>query len=430
MDRHDAAAARGKQAVVRVRALSSSGAGVADLPEGLVAFVHRTAPGDEARVRVTRRHRRWAQARLEEVLQPAPTRVDPPCPLYDRCGGCTMQHMAYDEQLRWKGRFVADALQRIGHLDVEEPDVRASQHAFHYRNRLTFTLRRLRAGRVVAGFHALDEPAWVVDVHGECLLPEEPVGQAWQALRAAWGPEARHLPSGGNLRLTLRSGTGGVSLLVDGGSRGWEATELASLDALTDIWHRPEDAERPYRVVGTPMKELWGGEILPVAGGVFLQVNREAAEVLREYVLDEVGSEGGEAVDAYCGVGFYGRDLARRGWRVTGIEMDAGACATARHDAPPGLDIVEGPVERHLSEALPADLVLLNPPRTGLDALIPPLLVERPVRRIVYVSCDPATLARDAARLSAGYDLSAIHAFDLFPQTPHVETVARFDRTI
>jgi len=337
--------------------------------------------------------------------------------------------VTYDEQLRWKSRFVADALQRIGHLEVEEPEVRPSPHTFHYRNRLTFALRRLRGGRVVAGFHGLDEPAWIVDVHGECLLPEEPVGRAWQALRAAWGPGARHLPSGGSLRLTLRAAADGVSLLVEGGSGAWEATELASLDALTDIWHRPDGVERPHRVVGTPVKDLWGGEVLPVSGGTFLQVNREAAELLREHVLDVVGSEGGEAVDAYCGVGFYGRELARRGWKVTGIEMDAEACDTARHDAPAGLDIVQGAVERHLPELLPADLALLNPPRTGLHESIPPLLLERPVRRIVYVSCDPATLARDAARLHPSYDLAAIHAFDLFPQTPHVETVARFERS-
>ncbi len=415
-----------ERAVVHVRALASSGAGVADLPDGPVAFVHRTAPGDDIRIQVAHRHRRWAQGRLEEVLHPAPERVDPPCPLYDRCGGCALQHLAYTEQLRWKGRFVADALRRIGHVVVDEPEVSASPSPLHYRNRLTFTLRRLRGGRVVAGFHELHEPARVIDVRGECLLAEAPIMRAWTGLRTAWGPGARHLPSGGRLRLTLRGAAGGVSLLVEGGGSGWDAAEISPLDLVAGIWHRPDDETRAHRVAGEDVEELWGGETLPIGAGAFLQVNREASDLLRDHVIELAGSDAGRAVDGYCGVGFYGRELARRGWTVTGIELDEEACAAARHEAPKGLGIVQGPVEEHLAETLPADLVLLNPPRAGLHESIPPLLIERPVGHLVYVSCDPATLARDAARLAPAYELAAMRAFDLFPQTPHVETVVRF----
>jgi len=132
----------------------------------------------------------------------------------------------------------------------------------------------------------------------------------------------------------------------------------------------------------------------------------------------------GQAVDAYCGIGVYGRALARQGWRVQGIELDADACAGARHGAPAGFTVREGRVEEHLSDALPADLVVLNPPRAGLDERIPPVLTRHRPGRIVYVSCDPATLARDVGRLRGAYSVTGLSSFDLFPQTSHVETVA------
>lgn len=415
----------GASAVVGVRALASSGAGIANLPTGTVAFVHRTAPGDEARVRVEHAHRRWSEARLEEVLRPGPGRSVPPCGLYDRCGGCALQHLEYEEQLRWKGRFVADALERIGHLAVEAPTVVPSPHTFGYRNRLTFTLRRLRGGRVVAGFHALGRPGHVVDVHDECLLPEAPIARAWIRLREAWGPGARHLPAGGKLRLTLRSAAGGVTLLVQGGAPGWDAAEIATVSEIAAIRHQPDADASERLVAGADVEEEWGDASFPLSGAAFVQVNREAAELLARHVVSEAG-KGEHAVDAYCGVGVYGRALAARGWRVTGIERDPAACRAAAYEAPDGVRIVEGAVEDRLASALPADLVVLNPPRTGLHARVPEILVERPAGALLYVSCDPATLARDAGHLAEAYELLDLRSFDLFPQTPHVETVARF----
>ena len=160
---------------VTVRAVAAGGAGVADLPDGRVAFVQRTAPGDRARVRVSASKRSWARATLVELLAPGPGRRPPPCPFYGRCGGCTLEHLEYSEQLRWKARMVADALKRIGRVTVDPPVVEPSPREFRYRNRVTFTLRRLRgtAGGVVAGFHEMDEPDRVVDVTGACMLPEE-----------------------------------------------------------------------------------------------------------------------------------------------------------------------------------------------------------------------------------------------------------------
>jgi 23S rRNA (uracil1939-C5)-methyltransferase len=421
----------GDEVRVRVRALASGGAGVADLPDGRVVFVHRTAPGDEVSIRVHRVRPRWARGTLVRVEAPGPERRMAPCPLYGSCGGCTLQHLIYGAQLAWKSRFVADALGRIGGVDVDPPPVAPSPVERGYRNRVSFTLRRLGRGRVVAGFHALEQAERLVDVRDECLLPETPLLWAWSSLRDAWGSGAGRLPPGPELRVTLRTLTGGVGVLVAGGPPGWDPGDL--LDAILGgraLWHQPEGGA-PRLVSGEATDEVWAGERVPVGGRAFLQVNRGAAGPLTELVLRrarEVGTTGARAVDAYCGVGIFGRSLAREGWAVAGIELDAEACAAARHQAPPGFDVVEGRVEDRLSACLPAELVILNPPRTGLDHRVPAVLRGRAAARVVYVSCDPATLARDAARLSPDYALGDVRCFDLFPQTAHVETVAVFSR--
>ncbi|MFW6198930.1 MAG: class I SAM-dependent RNA methyltransferase [Gemmatimonadota bacterium] len=194
------------------------------------------------------------------------------------------------------------------------------------------------------------------------------------------------------------------------------------------VWRMDEGGSR--RVVGPEvLTEDMLGEGVEIRGTAFLQVNRKAGEALQLRLLDLIGDPADlRIVEAYCGVGMVGRRLARKGARVTGIEMDGEAVRGARAGAPAGQEIVEGRVEEHLSHTLPADLVLLNPPRTGLHESIPGRLAEEPPPRIVYVSCDSATLARDLARLSAGYEIRTLEAFDLFPQTAHVEVVVDLAR--
>lgn len=410
---------------VSVRALASSGAGVAELPDGRVVFVPRTAPGDTADVEVVKKRSSWATARLHTLRERGETRQEAPCPLYSVCGGCALQHMEYEAQLRWKGQWVADALERIGNVEVEVPDVVPSPRPFHYRNRVTFTLRRLRGGRVVGGFHHLERSGHVVDVDDECLLPEKPIVEVWTALRSAWGGGAHRLPDGGRLRLVLRNAADGVVLLVQGGDEGWRGGGLLEdVAGLAAVWHQPDPDTPAHRVAGEDVEEVWGPDRYRLRGDAFLQVNREAARAVYAHVLEEAGAGPGAAVDAYCGVGVYGRELARRGWRVTGVELAPSAAASAAEDAPDGFDLLRGKVEDHLPETLPADLVILNPPRAGLHDDVPPALLAAPPPRIVYVSCDPATLARDVKRLSVGYEVAGVVAFDLFPQTAHVETVA------
>lgn len=416
----------GRTETVGIRALASGGAGVGELADGRVVFVERTAPGDEGEVEVLKEKSTWAKARLVRLDEAGPGRVDAPCPLYDRCGGCAVQHLAYEEQLRWKGRWVLDALERIGGLEgVEEPEVVPSPRELHYRDRLSFTLKRLRSGRVVAGFHELYDPHRVLDVHDECLLAEPPVVETWASLRDAWDGGARRLPDGGRLRLTLRKvAEDGVALLVEGGDAGWGGGGLLEdVPGLVDVWHHPADADEAVRVDGPAGPGPEDG----VRPGAFTQVNAEVAPWLRDHVVDQLDGDG-PVVDAYCGVGLYGHRLAEAGRPVTGIELDPAAAASARRGAPEGFTLVEGAVEDRLAEALPAEALILNPPRTGLHDDLPELLRERGPDRVVYVSCDAATLARDLKRLGDAYTLVGLRSFDLFPQTAHVETVAVLER--
>jgi 23S rRNA (uracil1939-C5)-methyltransferase len=415
---------------VEVTGIAGGGAGVGRLPDGRVTFVHRTAPGERVEVEVVESKPRWTRSRLVRVLRPSPVRREAPCPYYGRCGGCTLQHMQYPAQLDAKGTIALDALQRIGGLDVPVTEVVPSPSEFGYRNRVTFTVRRGQQG-LVAGFRALEDPDTVVDVGAECLLPEPAVIQAWAALRAVWGPEARRLPSGEELRVTVRAtASGGVTLGVEGGYAPGRARELLdAVPGLVSVWHRPEGGRSFELLAGRAgLREEWGGESVELDADVFLQVNRQAAAELERHVLTRVqASEPGRVVDAYCGVGLYARQLQREGVAVIGIEVHGGAVRQAERALPEGR-FLEGRVEDLLPEALPADIVILNPPRTGLAAPVPDQLAEAPPGRIVYVSCDPATLARDLERLESSHRVVGLRAFDLFPQTAHVETVVELER--
>lgn len=412
---------------VRIDSIAAGGEGVGRLPDGRVAFVHRTAPGDLAEVALVERKERWARGRLLRVLEPSPERREAPCPFYARCGGCTLEHLPYDAQLRAKARIVADALTRIGGIPVEAPEVVPSPAEFRYRNRVSFALRRAEHGRVEAGFHALGAPDEIVDLGGACLLPEEPVARVWDALRAAWGPDARRLPSGERLRLTLRaSAQGEVSLLVEGGySPGRPEELIEAVPGLVSIWHQRRDASAEL-IAGAPgLPETWGDETVELSGAAFLQVNRGAAALLEAHVAGLAGEVAGlRVVDAYCGVGFHARRFARAGATVVGIELDPQALDEAARAAPEGARFVQGPVEERIRAELPADLVVLNPPRAGVHADVVDALAAMPAERVIYISCNPATLARDLKRMTGVYRLERVRAFDLFPQTAHVETVA------
>jgi 23S rRNA (uracil1939-C5)-methyltransferase len=418
--------------VVEITGIAAGGAGVGRLPDGRVTFVQRTAVGDRAEVRVVEEKARWTRAELLGVVTPSADRRAPPCPHYVAgCGSCTLEHVRYDAQLRAKSRMVGDALRRIGKLDAADPPVVASPREFRYRNRVTFTLRRGRDG-VVAGFREVEQPDRLVDVTEACLLPEDALAEVWGALRRNWGASASRLPSGDELRLTLRATESGeVSLAVDGGhAPGRPAELMAAAPRLRAVWHRPP-GKRHFRLLAgaETLIDHWADEEVELSGDVFTQVNRSAAVLLEDHVMERIrAGSPTHVLDAYCGIGLYARRLVREGFEVTGIELHPDAVAEARRAAPEAR-VLEGRVEVRLLEALPADGAILNPPRAGLDGAVPPALGRTGPRRVVYVSCDPATLARDLGRLQESYRVVDVTCFDLFPQTSHVETVAELERS-
>lgn len=420
---------------IRIEGVAASGAGVGRLADGRAIFVHRSAPGEIVEATIREEKKRWARGELLRVIEPSPQRRTAPCPHYDRCGGCTLEHLEYGAQLRAKHAIVAETLRRIGGIGIDDgglhlPPVVPSPSEFQYRNRVSFTLLRLGGDRVVVGFHEIERPGRIVDITGECLLPEPAIATAWDRIRAEWGRGAHRLPSGRRLRLTLRATLmGEVALTIEGGyGPGRPAELLERVPELTAVWHRPgsKRADRPPHLLAgkETITERWGAEEIGVRGTAFLQVNRGAAELLEAHLLELIGDPAGlRIVDAYAGIGLRVRHLARKGAEVVGIELDPTATEIAREGAPPNAEFVEGRVEEHLADHLQADLVVLNPPRTGLDEVVPELLRGAPPRRLIYVSCDPATLARDLRRLGDRFRIGSMMSFDLFPQTAHLETV-------
>jgi 23S rRNA (uracil1939-C5)-methyltransferase len=400
---------------VEVKSIAAGGDGVARA-NGLVVFVPRSAPGDRATVRVTTTGR-FARGQIETLLEPSPLRVEPPCPHYtiDRCGGCQIQHMRYDAQLSAKQQIVRDALERIGKRRVSLPSITPSPSEWRYRQKLTLALRR-RGPRWIAGLHPYDDPVSVFDLR-DCPITDKRVVDTWREIMSA----SDYLPDTRALRGFVRTVGTGMSFVLEGGSSWPGAGEFFEhVPSLTALWWEPE--KRPRQLVA---ERADPAEPVGRASASFSQVNESVADELRAYVLALVAEHAPRTVvDAYAGVGDTAAAIARSGARVTAIELDRDASRWSARVLPAGSRAICGLVEELLATALPSDLVVLNPPRGGVEEPVTAALsaVARPPRAVIYVSCNPATLARDVARLPT-YRIRSLRLFDMFPQTAHVETV-------
>lgn len=418
-----------------VESVAHGGDGVAREESGRVVFVPRTAPGDRVLAELREERGSWARAVPVEILEPGPGRQKPPCPFYEGCGGCQLQHLERETELRAKRRAVRDALERIGGLaGVEVPAPVTAGPPFGYRNRVTFTLRR-DGEEVRAGYHRWDDPERLIDVD-DCPLAERPVRDAWKALRAEWGQGAERLPAGRELRLTLRaSADGDVALLAAGGG-GEPGDPRAVAEAVPGLacYHwRPEGKGRRRLAGAERLPERWQGMELEVGPESFLQVNREVARRMEAYVddlLEEV--RGLRVLDLYAGLGLRALRWALEGARASACELNREAVEDGRRAARErgvSFPFRAGRVEDELRRLLPADLIVVNPPRAGLSEAAARGLKESGAAGAVYVSCDPATLARDVKRLEPAWSVTSVQPFDAFPQTAHVETVVSLRRT-
>ena len=414
-----------ESATVTIERIAAGGDGIAR-HDGMVVFVPRAVPGDVVSVSLVRQ-RTFARGRILEQLTASPDREPAPCPHYngDRCGGCQLQGLQYPAQLAIKGELVRDALVRIGKQDVDVVQVTGSPSAWRYRNTLTLAMQRdrLRPSGWMAGMHVAGDPSQLFELK-ECLLAMPEVMDGWHRLMVV----AENLPRSTSLRVTVRQlSSGGLALTVEGGAQ-WKQSAIEQIvqgvPDLRAIWWVRDDEVRALRFDRRTVQE---------AGSSFAQVNPAVAAMLRDYVVTQVEAlHPDSVVDAYAGSGTLSSMLRRDGRRITAIELDQEASAVAgtvlRDD--PLSRVLTGRVEHLLPHGLPATVVVLNPPRAGVDATVPPMIAAptAEVRRVVYVSCDPATLARDINRLGAGWRVTAVQSFDMFPQTSHVETVCTIDR--
>lgn len=399
---------------LRIDSIAAGGDGVGR-HDGMVVFVPRTAPGDSARV-CADRHDRLMRGRMLELLAASPVRADPTCEHYtlDHCGGCQLQHLSYGAQLDAKASIIRDAITRIGRVDFAKPAVTPSDEPWRYRRKLTLTLRR-RDGHWIAGLHRYDVPDEVFHLR-DCPITDEGVVSAWRAIMA----RQTLLPDATQLRGAVRSVDGGFSFLLEGGTAWRSHAELfAAVPLLAELWWKPE---------GRTRRRLHSrAGALDVAGASFAQVNPGVAAKLREWVLTLASARHpATAVDAYAGTGDVAVALAAAGARVAAIEIDRDAARVCAARLPAGSRSIAARVEDALAAVLPAEVVVVNPPRAGLHPRATDVLAQTPdiTRALIYVSCNPATLARDVRRLvDAGYRIESLRGFDMFPQTAHVETV-------
>lgn len=402
---------------VRILRLATGGDGVGRLEDGRAVFVPRTAPGDLVEIAQVRAHRRYAHARSSRVLEPSADRIQPRCPHYvhDDCGGCQLQHLDSAAQREARRGFVGDALRRIARLDLVDPEIVPAGEEFEYRTKITLAVDQ---GGQRIGLHPLDRPDRVFDLV-RCHITTSELMALWdhvRALRRLLPPALRQLV------LRLDRGGGLHLVLVLGGTEPWDGAEafrreLRAQGSDPTVWLQPE-----------------GGEAAAVDGGtgrfpatVFEQVHPAMGDKVRAFALAALGEVQGHHVwDLYAGIGETTSALVLAGASVESVEADRRAVAEAEARGPAAERHV-GRVERILERLRPPSLVITNPPRTGMDERVAAELERRSPKRIVYISCDPATLARDLTRMP-GFRLVTAVAFDLFPQTAHVETVAVLDR--
>ena len=446
----------GEELELQIDSLAYGGNGVGRL-NGFVVFVRGALPGDRVRAKVTKVKRGFAEAAAQAVLEPSAHRVEAPCPHFGVCGGCRFQSLDYDVQVAAKEQQVRDALIRIGRIEAPplDPIVPAAS-LYHYRNKLEYSFTGTEEG-VGLGFHRAGRWDEVISID-VCLLTTA-LGNAIREAVRDWAREER-LPAydqatgEGYLRhLVVREGrnTGEalVVLVTAPGERfetGYFVDVLRRFPEVRSIHWAINDT--PAERTSLPGELLWGEEAIEerilglrfrVRPNAFLQTNTEMAEQLYELVRAAAELRGDERVfDLYCGTGTIGLSLAAQAREIWGLEISEESVACAIENAE--LNGIENAsffagnvgqsIEELVEEAGAPDLVVVDPPRAGLAGKALRRLGALGAPRVVYVSCNPTTLASDVKvlRQDFGYELRSCRAVDMFPHTPHVESVSLLER--
>jgi 23S rRNA (uracil1939-C5)-methyltransferase len=402
---------------VRLDKLVYGGDALGRLPDGRAAFVPFGLPGETVNAKLVDEKSSRVRLELVEVLEPSSERIAPRCRHFGMCGGCQYQHLSYQSQLQWKRDILCDQLRRIGKIQAPPVEaVVASSSEWNYRNHIQFHLTQ--AGKL--GYVGTNDQD-VIPI-SECHLPEERLNTLWPGLEFDTG---LHLE-----RVSLRAGLEGESMLVLESSHP-EPPEL-ELEASLSVVH----------LTGGDLVVMAGDDhirislkerIFRVSAASFFQVNTGMTGRMVEHLLDCLPvTSGTTLLDVYCGVGLFSAFFAGRVGRLVGIEVSPSACEdyAANLDEFENVELYEAPAEMVLPGLeLRPEIVILDPPRAGLEKhVLEALLVSQP-ERIAYVSCDPATLGRDLARfIAGGYRLVQVTPFDLFPQTYSIESISILEK--
>ncbi|MBO8164788.1 MAG: 23S rRNA (uracil(1939)-C(5))-methyltransferase RlmD [Brevibacillus sp.] len=444
---------------VDITGLTHEGAGVGRF-EGYTLFIPQALAGERVRAQVEHVKKKYGFARLLKIVKRAEHRTKPPCPVFDRCGGCSLQHLAYEEQLRHKRQIVIDNLERIGGFAVADDGTTGHGLVVHptigmndpwrYRNKAQVPIGE-QDGGLVGGFYA-ERSHTIIDID-RCLIQHEASDAVVAVVKRLAGrlgiqpyDEVRHT---GLLRhvvtkVGVRTGEIMVVLITT-------ETFIPNRDLLIEAIRREVpgvtsivqniNPRRTNVIFGDQTYTLWGNDVIydyigpikfAISARSFYQVNPLQTEVLYNKTLEYAGLTGSETViDAYCGIGTISLFLARKAGRVYGVEIVPEAIRDARKNAElNGLSNVtfeagaaEEVIPAWKEQGISPDVIVVDPPRKGCDeALLTTILQMRP-QRVVYVSCNPSTLARDLKVLADGYVIKEVQPVDMFPHTGHVECV-------
>ena len=447
---------KNKEYTVRIETVSSEGDGVGRI-DGFTVFVPYAAPGDLARILIVKCKAHYAYGKLIELLEPSAQRQEPACEKFGVCGGCRLMHLQYGAQLELKKQAISDALQKIGGVEVERIELYGMDHPFRYRNKMIFPVGKNRQGETVCGFYR-ERSHDIVALEG-CLLGGEYACSVLAAVKrymreSGVPPYDEGTHTGCIRRVFMRTArkTGEMMVVVSAAEAPQNPEELvrcirAASGDITSIILNMHD-KRSNAVLGAENKVLYGSPVIrdqlcglwfEISPHSFFQVNPVQTERLYETAMEYAGLSPADTVlDIYCGIGTISLLAAKRCKEVIGVEIVPQAIADAEQNAARNgignarfyASDAQKLVPKLLEGGVRPDVVLLDPPRKGSDEQTLAAVVQSGAGRIVYVSCNPATLARDVRFLTGqGYVLERVAGVDMFPWTTHVETVVLMSRT-
>lgn len=437
---------------VYIEDLTHDGNGVAKI-DGYPLFIQGALPGETAEIHVMKTLKNYGFAKVVDILEKSPDRVEAPCVYFSQCGGCQLQHLSYEGQLKWKQNMVANVMKRLGKIDAPVHPVKGMEEPWHYRNKSQIPFAQNESGQMVAGFYKTKSHS-IVDMErcliqtGEADVVMADLKRELEILGLRPYDEKSHQ---GMLRhVVVRKGraTGEVMVVLVTKSKKFPQASAviekirALIPNVTSIVQNV-NGEKTNVIFGNDTFTLWGKDTIEdtignvrfeISARSFYQVNPVQTEVLYKQALDYAQLTGNERViDAYCGIGSISLFLAQKAGHVMGVEIVEQAIEDAKRNAAlngfTNTYFEAGPAEevipRWYKEGKEADVLVVDPPRKGCDEALLSTIIEQKPKRVVYVSCNPATLVRDLRILEdGGYKTQEVQPVDMFPHTAHCEAVA------